>query len=35
MTISGLSDDSRSNGDEFQNSEGINFIPEDGGSCTG
>jgi hypothetical protein len=35
MTITASSDDSRSIGDEFQNGEGHNSIPEDGGSCTG
>ena len=35
MTITASSDDSRSNGDEFQNGEGIHSIPEDGESCTG
>jgi hypothetical protein len=34
MTITALSDDSRSNGDEFPNSEGMNSIPKDAGSCT-
>ena len=35
MTISALSDDSRSNGDECGgNGEGINSIVEDAGSCT-
>jgi len=35
MTITASSDDSRSNGDEYQNGEGNHSIPEDGGSCTG
>jgi len=35
MTITASSDDSRSNGDEFQNGEGNNCLPEDGESCTG
>ncbi|CAF1013642.1 unnamed protein product [Rotaria sordida] len=34
MTITALSDDSRSNGDEFQNIYSHNIIPEDAGSCT-
>jgi hypothetical protein len=35
MTITAVSDDSRSNGDEFPNNETINsIIPEDAGSCT-
>ncbi len=34
MTITASSDDSRSNGEEFPNGEGINSLPEDGGSCT-
>jgi len=34
MTITASSDDSRSNGDDYQNGEGLNSIPEDGGSCT-
>ena len=35
MTITASSDDSRSNGDEYQNGEGNNYLPEDGESCTG
>ncbi|UJR07634.1 hypothetical protein I4U23_011921 [Adineta vaga] len=34
MTITASSDDSRSNGDEYSNGEGIHYLPEDGGSCT-
>ncbi|CAF3525229.1 unnamed protein product [Rotaria socialis] len=34
MTITALSDESRSNGDEFQHVEVNNILPEDGGSCT-
>lgn len=34
-TITALSDDSHSNGDEIQQVEISNIIPEDGGSCTG
>ena len=35
MTITAVSDDSRSNGEEFPHTEAINsIIPEDAGSCT-